>query len=467
MSDPSQTNIFTCTFCFHVFQGPPQIIGRSARLACSTCHAALLNLAICWVCGELIFRGDECVSFGWCFWHRACYGCLLYGSRAICQGVPVQDLFLDDELEGQARDDCGGKEVTEVPLCAVCVVEVEVDRVTDQNVVVKRGLKRVEKVDGGLTRKRWEANTSERGSKSPSTWQPSRHSTEGGVANHEVIVNNVSIDSRDASRSVIWVDIFDPINRPSFKPGPLKPIPLFMQRSPSPADPLQRILTTNDKYLQAPPPLRKPHSAPDSVCPSEPPMKDKFSDHYDTHQALPALPVYPAPRSPGPSRERDSQQIYTANNQHSELRHKQAVSWVKEEPLKRPSSRLAPSRRRPDINRSDANSSAYRTPPEYPDQVLRTPYPLPLSSIRSASPLPSQLTSHLQQTADAAPQSSEYLDRYQPAMTRPIQNQEVRRLRRVVASVSEEGLGKTRSDYSEGSEWGKVGSELRRFFTGR
>jgi hypothetical protein len=77
----------------------------------------------------------------------------------------VQDLFLDEELEGQARDGCGGKEVTEVPLCAACVVEVEVDGVTDQNVVVKRGLRRVEKVDGGLTRKRWEANTSEKGSK--------------------------------------------------------------------------------------------------------------------------------------------------------------------------------------------------------------------------------------------------------------------------------------------------------------
>lgn len=77
----------------------------------------------------------------------------------------MQDLFLGDELEGQVRDDCGGKEVTEVPLCAACVVEVEVDGVTDQNVAVKRVLRRVEKVDGGLTRKRWEANTGEGGSK--------------------------------------------------------------------------------------------------------------------------------------------------------------------------------------------------------------------------------------------------------------------------------------------------------------
>lgn len=51
--------------------------------------------------------------------------------------------------------------MTEVPLCAACVVEVEVDGVKEDN-VVKRGLRRVEKVDGGLTRKRWEAKNSEK-----------------------------------------------------------------------------------------------------------------------------------------------------------------------------------------------------------------------------------------------------------------------------------------------------------------
>ncbi|KAJ9425587.1 hypothetical protein QL093DRAFT_1267437 [Fusarium oxysporum] len=161
MPNHSQTNIFTCTFCFHVFQGPPQIIGRTGRLACTTCHAALLSLAICWVCGELIYRGDECVSFGWCFWHRAYYGCLLYGSRSIHQGVSVHDLFQESGAEDRVKERCGGREVTEVPLCAACVVEIEVDGVKEDN-VVKRGLRRVEKVDGGLTRKRWEAKNSEK-----------------------------------------------------------------------------------------------------------------------------------------------------------------------------------------------------------------------------------------------------------------------------------------------------------------
>ncbi|KAM0562081.1 hypothetical protein ACHAPJ_002525 [Fusarium lateritium] len=464
MPASNQPNIFTCTFCFHLSQGPPQTIGRLARLACSTCHAALLNLAICWVCGELIFRGDECVSFGWCFWHRACYGCLLYGSRAICRGVPVQDLFLDDEVENQRRKGCGGKEVDEVPLCAACVVEVEVDGVKEERVVVERGLRRIEKVDGGLTRKRWETNNSEKDPKS-STWQPSINNTGDGATVDEATTDNTPSNFRDASKSVIWVDIFDPINGPSFKPSPLKPIPLFMQRPPSPIRETQRTLSTIDTYLQAPPTLRKPHSAPGSVCPPDSTAKSTGSEHHIVRQPSPSLTVSAAPRSPIRPRGHDTQkplvspQDYVGDNGHLDVRHKQAVSWVKEEPLKRPSSRLAQSRRR-----SDANSSAYRTPPEYPDQVLRTPYPLPLSTVRAASPLPSQLTSHLQRTA---PQSSEYLDRYQPTMTRPTQNQELRRLRRVDASVSEEGLGKTRSEHSEGGEWGKVGSELRRFFTGR
>ncbi|KAJ4010521.1 hypothetical protein NW766_008392 [Fusarium irregulare] len=471
MPNPNETNIFTCTFCFHVSQGPPQIIGRSARLACTACHAALLNLAICWVCGELIFRGDECVSFGWCFWHRACYGCLLYGSRAIYQGVRVKELFQDEEPEESGRDGCGGKEVNEVPLCAPCVVEVEIDGVKEESVAVRRGLRRVEKVDSGLTRKRWEANHNKSNSKYPSAWQPSIQQTGDGVAGDEVMASNPSSNFRDTSKSVIWVDIFDPINGPSFKPSPLKPIPLFMQRPASPTHEPRRRVPTIDTHLQTPPPLRKPRSAPGSACPSRSLSESPILNPQSARQS-PSPSVLTASRSPMPPRDYDirpaleSPKNYSKDSELSELLHKQAVSWVREEPLKRPSSRLAPTRRS-DINRSEANTSVYRTPPEYPDQGLRTPYPLPLSTIRTVSPLSSQLTSQSQRMVHAAPRSSEYLDRYQPVMIGPVQNQGVRKLRRVAASVSEEGLARTRPGEFEGSDWGKVGTELRRLFTGR
>lgn len=134
-SDP-----FTCTFCRGTSTGRPRVLGRSARLACEACHSALLNLSICWVCGEMIVRGDECVSLGWCFWHRACYGCLLCGCRRLCSGVPV------------AGD--GSTEVSEPPLCAMCVVDVEADGM-DELSMVQRGLRRISLIDGGVTRRRW------------------------------------------------------------------------------------------------------------------------------------------------------------------------------------------------------------------------------------------------------------------------------------------------------------------------
>lgn len=154
LSPPNLTT-FTCTFCYRTCSYPAQALGRSARLCCSCCYAAILDLSICWVCGEIIFRGDECVSFGWCFWHRACYGCLLCGSKLIYRGPRVQELF--------ERGDGGtgrGREVKEAPLCAICVVEAEIDGVSEEG-IVKRGLRRVEKLDGGVTRKRWEVKSNE------------------------------------------------------------------------------------------------------------------------------------------------------------------------------------------------------------------------------------------------------------------------------------------------------------------
>lgn len=50
----------------------------------------------------------------------------------------------------------------QVPLCVVCVVEAEADGLKEE-AVVQRGLRRVEKLDGGLTNKRWEAKERARG----------------------------------------------------------------------------------------------------------------------------------------------------------------------------------------------------------------------------------------------------------------------------------------------------------------
>lgn len=97
------------------------------------------------MCGEVIFRGEECVSLGWCFWHRACYGCLLCGSQDIYQGKTLVDLF-DTDAEG-------GREVEIPPLCAYCAVEAEVDEV-DEEATLRKGMQRVERYDCGLSEAR-------------------------------------------------------------------------------------------------------------------------------------------------------------------------------------------------------------------------------------------------------------------------------------------------------------------------
>jgi hypothetical protein len=104
------------------------------------------------VCGEVIFRGDECVSLGWCFWHKACYGCLLCGSRLIDEGVPVRELYGDGGGNGTkgTEGEGGGREASEVPLCAACVVDAEIDDLSREQ-ILERGLERIGEVDKGLT----------------------------------------------------------------------------------------------------------------------------------------------------------------------------------------------------------------------------------------------------------------------------------------------------------------------------
>jgi hypothetical protein len=47
------------------------------------------------------------------------------------------------------------REIVVPPLCAVCLVGTEIDE-ADDGTVIQRGLRRIDRVDGGLTRRRWE-----------------------------------------------------------------------------------------------------------------------------------------------------------------------------------------------------------------------------------------------------------------------------------------------------------------------
>ncbi|KAL2074413.1 hypothetical protein VTL71DRAFT_8191 [Oculimacula yallundae] len=158
---------FICTICWQSqpLGRTPKLLGSSARIVCRACWRAVLDLSICWVCGECIVRGDEVISLGWCFWHRACFGCLVCGTRLDVPGEEVKGKE-GPEIEKGEWGKCGGSdaeegvirktrcigvELEEIPLCTV--FEVETLGESDDR-VLERGLETVTKSDGGLSRSR-------------------------------------------------------------------------------------------------------------------------------------------------------------------------------------------------------------------------------------------------------------------------------------------------------------------------
>ena len=89
-----------CTLCHHRIKGPkysfPSIapaalaaikLSLSPRKSpkqpksdekhfCHRCWIRIYDLSLCWICGDIVHRGEERVGFGWCWWHWGCLGCL-------------------------------------------------------------------------------------------------------------------------------------------------------------------------------------------------------------------------------------------------------------------------------------------------------------------------------------------------------------------------------------------------------
>lgn len=165
-----------------------------------------------------MFRGDECVSLGWCFWHRGCYGCLMCGDRRVVEGKTVGELFAGHNNVHVDGGKGMGKEIDQVPLCRRCVEEMQTERERlSEERLVPLALARIDRFDGGLSRRRWEAQ------QDAETAVPS-YPRQHGIGDPE--------DARRAP-SPIYVDIHDPIGGPAFKRRPTKPIPEWMQYLPS------------------------------------------------------------------------------------------------------------------------------------------------------------------------------------------------------------------------------------------
>ncbi|KAH7329353.1 hypothetical protein B0I35DRAFT_420015 [Stachybotrys elegans] len=373
-----------------------------------------------------------------------------------------------------------GKEITEVPLCAVCLIETELDAL-GSDAIVQQGLRRIDKSDGGVTRRRWEARKKEqsRGARTKKVRQVCPQ--QPGINKHELIseqsprediirtggdgTKSDITDIGSEQNSTIWVNIFDPIDGASFKPNPTKPVPFFMQRSHVGDGAIPRVVRG----------IR-----PESSCPSiyRPSQSDTSQQTLQPSSPSPAAPSRcSSPRVRHRSKETRGRNRSSRSSEASSLLHDTGpldwryrgtgISFVKEEPLKRPSSRFIPLPRG-----SDNSSSAYETPPESP-----TLYPRPLSTPRSASPSAPPSVSPKALVAQArihspskAPQlSCEYLEQYRP---RPgsahTQEQSYNgRAETALRAATWKNLDSEDVGTKEEGRMKSVGAEVRRFFTGR
>ena len=170
----------------------------------------------------MIFREEECVSLGWCFWHRACYGCIFCSSRVLARGPSVRDLFfLPDCSSTKDETRRGGvNEIEEIPLCQLCAREIEEDGV-DEGEVMRRGLERIAVVDGGVTTQRIK------------------------LAAERIQLDSRRLVNQDTARltyescqdrppatgnPIIWIDLSGPIDGDAFRWGERHRLPWFMQR---------------------------------------------------------------------------------------------------------------------------------------------------------------------------------------------------------------------------------------------
>lgn len=218
----------------------------------------------------------------------------------------------------------------------------------DRKTVVQKALRRTDKIDGGLNRKRWERkegtisrSTTGQIKRVPSTMarvseEPASTRTRPRSQRIHAADGAASGESADSDKgdcvvpldSTIYISILDPMGEPAFKPSPTKPIPKWMQRSslqhraPRQAEP--RPVSILDDHFQnvtsAPAKNPTPPESSKTVCPTTP------------------SPPPPRPARISGSRARapvdqDTPQISVTISTHN-------TSFVTSPPLKRPSSRV-------------------------------------------------------------------------------------------------------------------------------
>jgi hypothetical protein len=346
------------------------------------------------------------------------------------------------------------KEIVEIPLCANCVVETETD---DQQTLVQKALRRIDKSDGGLSRNRWQAmegaaGRSGQGRTRRATGTISR--VVGDAGHPRPYISRLAADGvgdepgHDGGNycnvppdSTIYVSIHDPLGLPAFKPSPTKPIPRWMQppwmlnlpnqHQPSRAVEPRPCSILNEHFGDvSSASARRVHFAElDTVCPTAPATAP---DQYPSSEWR--------PRENGLSR---GQKVIPVHNTSGvAVPRGPNISFVTSPPLMRPSSRVnRPSSRLNSPNPTYGHSLSRSTSP-FPIPPRRSSQKSPLPSICGASScspsaqssdrtMPCQRSTSPRAVASESalsrgrawmrrtppPQSKEYLDLYQPTQS--------------------------------------------------
>ncbi|ROV98373.1 hypothetical protein VMCG_07132 [Cytospora schulzeri] len=332
---------------------PSRVVGRGARLACEPCYKALLDLAVCWVCGEVVFRGDECGGIA--------------GNK--------------------------GREVDEVPLCGKCADEMARDKAGDEQ-LVPMALGRIDIFDGGLSRRRWEAGmgrlpqrqtgsegghirgarlgdrdrfaeetvgTCDGRSHGGTNLQARRFETNKTPTRP---LGREELDRRRTS-SPIYVSMRDPVGEPSFRPSKTKPIPKWMQQLPgqkqsandcgdrpssiiddyfSPSEQCSTDSDTQPGARNPSPPSLPPRPPP--VPPHTVPMRPVVPAAHEYHPTPPGGPntstrnMLPSRPDPDPTPAETTRQ----GPSFSPFQMSRPFTLIAEEPAQRPSSKLGEGR---------------------------------------------------------------------------------------------------------------------------
>lgn len=402
------------------------------------------------------------MSFGWTFWHRACYGCLLCGCKLLYQRTSSND------HTGNIRKSTAG-EVFETPLCANCVVETEIDEVAEAE-VLRKGLRRIEKTDGGVTKQRYKA----RGANQAGT-PKLEPKLEGDGTGGDGCSPSSSIYIQRPN--TIWVNICDPIDGPTFETSPLKPIPWFMQQpnwvntdARHPA--FCREPTLSNPLLSRSLEGWSSDTGPSSICPSGQSTPRAIHPQSD-FRSPPKDPSTAAPRLEGVIHDAKDLDLHEADYfSHAEplrpLAFRRKPAYITEEPLQRPSSRLVASPRR-----SKTHTSAYQTPPESMqdwDHEEQNIAPNVCHPRKPSSPAAAHIASQPHRLMkDGTPaQSTQSVN-----SSRRDEGLRIAR-RRAPTEAKTEASGSTGSLRSaskglsnESSVKRSIGAELRRFFTGK